>query len=76
VEFTLKKPKIPHFFFLIKTFRNKKTLKFLAKHWKNLENLVEFTLENLLKNPHLFFWSQNLLGEKKQKNKKPVPNPP
>lgn len=55
------KQKFPHFFFVTKISRKEKTLKILAKHWKILEKLVEFTLEK--KNPHIFFVSK-LVGEK------------
>jgi hypothetical protein len=51
-------------------------LKILAKHWKILDKLVEFTLGK--KNPHIFFVSK-LVGEKNKIKyffkKIPVPNP-
>ncbi len=67
LEFTLKNKDFPPFYFFVtKTFRKKKkTLKYLAKNWKILHNLMEFTLEE--KNSHIFL-SQKLLGKKKKKN--------
>jgi hypothetical protein len=46
----------------------KKTLKFLAKHWKILEKLVEFT--NGKKKPPYFFLSKIVWEKKKKKKKK------